>query len=202
MPQGYIESSNIGISSINSCKALHTGTAWNEANSSINNLRNWFRNNIGSRGNFKNSLASGERVDFSDFSGTGIYGFWVDAWSETTSTYQNTNDGGVTLWAYGGDGNVNNFKFWLETRGWVIPNGANNTGTNTSFHALTSGTYTVHVEHLDFPRQTFYITIGYGGDSTMTYYYTNSAGTTVEVIRSLAGDARLFVIDDTRFKLL
>ncbi len=200
MAQGYIESSNIGISTINSCKALHTGTAWNKAHSSINDLRNWFRNNIGSRGGFKNWSASGERVDFSDFSGTGIYGFYVQARSETPTKYQNNNNGWVTLWAYGGNENVWSFRFYLEGRGWVNPSSNNSTGT--AFHSLNSGTYTVHVEHLDFPRQTFYINIGYGGDSNMDYYYTNSAGNTVRVNRSLAGDPRLLIIDDARFKVL
>lgn len=200
MGQGYIESSNIGISTINSCKALHTNTAWNATDSSINSLRNWFRDNIGSRGNFKNWSASGERVDFSDFSGTGIYGFYVSAWSETTSTYANSNNGGVQFAPYGGNNNIWSFRFYLEGRGWVYPSSNNSTGT--AFHSLNSGTYTAHIEFHDFPRQTFYITIGYGGSSTITYYYTNSAGTTVPVTRTFSGTTKLFVIDDARFKLL
>jgi hypothetical protein len=204
MPQGFIESTNIGISSINSLKDIHTSTAWNQADSSINGLRNWFRDNIGNKGDFHNNRKSGEYAAFSDFSNTAIYGFYVHAWNESTSKYADANNGGVTLWAYRGNGNVGNFKFWLESRGWAVPNGDNGTGTNTAFHKLNSGTYTVHVEHLNLPRQTFYITIHYGGSSsTMTYYYTNSAGTTVEVNHSLGGDTRLFIIDDNkRFKLI
>jgi hypothetical protein len=202
MPQGFIESTNIGISSINNCKALHTATAWNQPDSSINGLRNWFRDNMGNRGGFHNNRKSGEYAAFSDFGNTAIYGFYVHAWSETTSKYANANDGGVTLWPYGGNGNIWSFRFYLEGRGWVNP--SSNGSTGTAFHALNSGTYTVHIEHHSFPRQTFYITIGYGSSSsTMTYYYVNSAGTTVEVNRSFGGDARLFIIDgNTRFKLI
>jgi hypothetical protein len=202
MPQGFIESTNIGISSINSLKDIHTSTAWNKPDSSINGLRNWFRDNIGNQGAFYNNNGSGEYVAFSNFSNTTIYGLYAGGWSETTSTYANANNGGVTFTAYAGDGNKWSFRFYLETKGWVYPS-TNDSNTGTAFHGLNSGTYDAQITHRSLPGTSFKIHIGYGngGTSLVVNYWSSNLGRTVSESHDIR-TTQQFVIDPPRLKKL
>ena len=186
---------------------INTSRSSTTPNSSINYLRNWFRDNVGRNGGFKNTSPSDTRVDFSDFSETAIYGFYVRGWSETASTYKNTNNGGVTFWHYAGDGNRSSFQFKVGGRDWTTPNSDNNTGT--AFHGLNSGEYWSLIKHRDLPQIGFTIKIGYAAESTtLTYSYVReSDGVTVSSVRDIrvaqGENAHLFIIDkDTKFKKL
>lgn len=83
--------------SINLLKNIKTSTGQNEADSSINSLRNWFRTYVGNAGNFTNSKASGSQINLSDFRGAEILGVDVKVVNETNSTYGTKNDAKVIL---------------------------------------------------------------------------------------------------------
>ena len=83
--------------SINLLKNIKTATARAQANTSVNELRNWFRTYVGFAGNFSNNKANNEQVQLSDFRGAQILGVDVKFRNETNSTYGTNNDALVIL---------------------------------------------------------------------------------------------------------
>jgi hypothetical protein len=176
MPSTFIESTDISMSSLNTLKGVRVATAAGAPNTSLNDLRNWFRDNIGNTGNFTHTGANGASIGLSEFSQRFIYGFYAGGWSESIdNTYYDNNDGGVTFWWAWGDNNANNFAFYLNGRGWVSPNQNNSTNTGTAFHSLsgawnawnTSTDYQCYVYHRTTTSTVgFKIRIGYGGGGT------------------------------------
>ena len=78
--------------SINLLKNIKTATARAQANTSVNELRNWFRTYVGFAGNFDNNKANNEQVNLSDFRGAEILGVDVKVKNETNSTYATNKD--------------------------------------------------------------------------------------------------------------
>lgn len=175
MPSTFIESTNISFSSLNALKNTLEATSSTASNTSLNELRNWFRDRVGNRGNFTNIGSNGTQTGVSDFSQRFIYGFYAHGASESTdNTYFDNNDGGVTFaWAWG-DNYGPNYSFFLATRGWVTANANGNANTGSAFHGLSGATHTVrstdyqgYVYHRTSTSIVgFTIRIGYGGDGT------------------------------------
>ena len=88
---------NAANRSINLLKNIKTPTTRAEANTSINELRNWFRTYVGFAGNFSNNKANNEQVQLSDFRGAQILGVDVKFRNETNSTYGTNNNALVIL---------------------------------------------------------------------------------------------------------
>jgi hypothetical protein len=173
MPSTFIESTNISFSSLNSLKSALETTSATAPDTSLNSLRNWFRDRVGTRGNFTHGGANNTSIGASEFSQRFIYGFYAYGWSETVNaTYYNNNNGGVTFWWAWGDNDPNQFSFYLAGRGWRTANTGNSTGN--TFHSLSGGTstttstdYQCYAQHRgDGSRIGFIIRIGYGSGGT------------------------------------
>lgn len=175
MPSTFIESTNISFSSLNSLKNTLETTNSTTPNTSLDALRNWFRDRIGSRGNFTHTGSGGTTVGASAFSERFVYGFYAGGWSESVdNVYFDNNDGGVTFaWAWG-DNWGPNFSFYLAGRGWATANFNNRSNTGSAFHGLSGATnsvrstdYQCYAQHrVDGSRVGFVIRIGYGGGAT------------------------------------
>jgi hypothetical protein len=176
MPSTFIESTNISLSSLNTLKNTLEVTSATAPNTSLNALRNWFRDRVGNTGAFTHTGANNTAVGVSEFSQRFIYGFYAHGWSESVdNTYYDNNDGGVTFWWAWGDNNANNFAFYLDGRGWVTPNANSGANTGTAFHSLsgafnawnTSTDYQCYVYHRTTTSMVgFRIRIGYGSGGT------------------------------------
>lgn len=95
---GEVSPGNTGSDrSINLLKNIKTSTSRTKSNSSVNELRNWFRTYIGSGGDFNNTGGNQTQANLSDWHGTGILGVGVQTTNETQSTYGTNNDATVTL---------------------------------------------------------------------------------------------------------
>ena len=175
MPSTFIESTNISVSSLNTLKNTLETTSATTANTSLNALRNWFRDRVGSRGDFTHSGANNTAIGVSAFSQRFIYGFYAHGWSESVdNTYFDNDDGGVTFsWGWG-DNYGPNFAFYLAGRGWYTANYNNNANTGTVFHSLSGATNAVRsidYQCYAYHRTTnstvgFVIRIGYGNGVT------------------------------------
>lgn len=88
---------NAANRSINLLKNIKTATNRTEANTSINELRNWFRTYVGFAGNFDNNKANNKQVNLSDFRGAEILGVDVKFKNETNSTYGTNNNAQVII---------------------------------------------------------------------------------------------------------
>lgn len=187
MPSTFIENTNISFSSLNALKNTLETTSSATPNTSLDALRNWFRDRIGSRGDFTHSGSGGTTIGASDFSQRFVYGFYAGGWSESVdNTYFDNNDGGVTFsWGWG-DNIGPNFSFFLNGRGWHTANYNNNANTGTVFHGLsgaTSAVRSIDYQCYAYHRTTnstvsFVIRIGYGGGAT-SLIRTNGAVTDI-----------------------
>lgn len=197
MPSTFIESTNISVSSLNTLKNTLETTGATAPNTSLNALRNWFRDRVGNTGNFTHTGATNTTVGLSAFSERFIYGFYAHGWSESVdNTYYDNNDGGVTFWWAWGDNNANQFAFYLNGRGWVTPNQNGGVNTGTAFHSLSGATkttrttdYQCYVQHRGATsRVGFIIRIGYGTGATSLI---RNNGTTTDIRTT----AKFFPVD-------
>ena len=163
MPKSIPTTGQLGVGntagvdrSINLLKNLRAGNAQNEPNSSINGLRNWFRDNVGTKGKVGGTLVggSGSQVDVSDWRGVLIYGMELQAKNEAKNgTYWNGNDGAVRMKGWQGD-QVNyrftfnnkvktvNYGVWAEFAGLDVgdQNGASKLYTAAATHRTDTST--------------------------------------------------------------
>jgi hypothetical protein len=198
MPSTFIESTNISFSSLNALKNNLETTSSTAPNTSLNALRNWFRDRLGNTGNFTHTGANNTSVGASAFSEKFVYGFYAHGWSESIdNTYYDNNDGGVTFWWAWGDNNFSQFSFYLAGRGWTTPNQNSNTNTGTFFHNLsgasnasnTSTNYQGYVQHRgSTSRVGFTIRIGYGNGGT--FLIRNNG-----VATDIRNTAKFFAVD-------
>jgi hypothetical protein len=196
MPWSFIESTNISFSSIETLKNTLEGRSISAPNTSLDALRNWFRDRIGSRGDFTHVGSGGTTIGASDFSQRFVYGFYAGGWSESVdNVYFDNNDGGVTFsWGWG-DNWGPHFSFYLAGRGWVTANFNNNSNTGSAFHGLSGATSSVRSTDYQcyaYHRTTsstvgFVIRIGYGGGGA-SLIRTNGAVTDI-------GGSPFFIVD-------
>ena len=88
---------NAADRSINLLKNIKTATDRTQANTSINELRNWFRTYVGFAGNFDNNKGNNEQINLSEFRGAEILGVDVKFKNETNSAYGTKNNAQVII---------------------------------------------------------------------------------------------------------
>lgn len=159
MPKSIPTTGQLGVGntagvdrSINLLKNLKAGTAQNNPNSSINGLRNWFRDNVGSQGKVSGTLlgVSGSQVNVSGWRGVLIYGMELQAKNEAKNgTYWNGNNGAVRM--KGWEGDQVNYRFTFGNKVKTV-----NYGVWAVFDNLDVGsengdstTYAASVTHRD-----------------------------------------------------
>lgn len=157
MPKSIPTTGQLGVGntagvdrSINLLKNLKAGNSQNQPNSSINGLRNWFRDNVGSRGKVSGTLVdgSGSQVDVSDWRGVLIYGMELQAKNEAKNgTYWNGNNGAVRMRGWQGD--QVNYRFTFDNTVKIVNYGVwavfNNLNVGNSNGA--SNAYAAFVAH-------------------------------------------------------
>ena len=126
--------------SINLLKNIKKATGARDSNSSLNDLRNFFKSYVGVTGNFAHTGNTTTEVGLSAFRGAYIYGFRVKVKNETASYYGNSNDGIVEV--RGTFGDKASYTVYLSTKGTFV----NNYGVTTSYTDLDAGSsYTSYI---------------------------------------------------------
>lgn len=125
--------------SLNLLKNIKIATAQNQANSTLNEMRNFFRDYVGEPGAFDQTGASGTQANMSDFYGSYIYGFEIQAQNETPrATYHNNNNGAIRFKGVLGDRVTYTFKVG-DSASQTVNHGAyaTFTGLNTATNSFT-----------------------------------------------------------------
>jgi hypothetical protein len=106
----------IGISDVNVLKKVLSNTVHNASNSKFSLLRDWFRDNIGTRGNAGDEENALGEISLGRFRDNYIYGFGIKATSESANaTYKDNDDATVTF--YGIKGNLGSTAYTFTFNG-------------------------------------------------------------------------------------
>lgn len=134
--------------SINLLKNIKKITGANSSNSSLNDLRNFFKSYVGVTGNFTHTGNTTTTVGLSDFRGSYIYGFRVKVTNETASYYENDLTGKIEF--QGSFGQRDTYTVYKDGTGAII----SNYGITATYSNLDGGTaaskyapYTLTVYH-------------------------------------------------------
>lgn len=138
---GEVSPGNTGSDrSINLLKNIKTSTSRTKSNSSVNELRNWFRTYIGSGGDFDNTGGNQTQANLSDWHGTGILGIGLRTTNETSSTYGVNDDAKIEIGGYFSE----KFKYSFALNGTTK---TATRGVSVTFTGLQGGTSTTGTEY-------------------------------------------------------
>lgn len=159
-------------SSLNLLKNIKKITAANQSNSSLNELRNFFKGYIGAPGNFTNTGATQTPIKMSDFRNSYIFGARITVKNETAYPGYGTKTDGI-IYAQGTFGNKNSYKLWLDGRGTVQAN----YGVNAVWSGLNGGYSVTHIGYSLYVYQElnanpigFSVYVGYGANIPYVIY--------------------------------
>jgi len=126
--------------SLNLLKNIKTSTSRTQSDSSLNQLRNWYRTYVGETGNFENVRGNNKQINFSDFRNSQILGVSLVTTNETNSSHSGNNNAKLTVQGIYGE----KFKYIItliaQTGGFgpVIPPTTTTTTTTTPAPGTTT----------------------------------------------------------------
>ena len=131
--------------SINLLKNIKTVTPRNQSNTSVNQLRNWFRTYIGSGGDFNNTGGNQKQVNLSDWHGVGILGIGIVVTNETHSKYGTNNDAKIRIRGYFSEKYKYTFKLGTQSKTATHGNDVTFTGLQGGDDNAVGKEYTIDV---------------------------------------------------------